>query len=42
MTRSVALVSLLALIGVSLISAMWLADGSAKSQQPDRIVVKKP
>ncbi len=29
-------------IGISLIFAMRLADGSAKSQQPDRIVVKKP
>jgi len=42
MTRFVACVSLIALIGVLLISAMWSANGTAKSQPPDRIVVKKP
>jgi len=42
MDRYVARVSLITLIGVSLIFAMWLANGSAKSQPPDRIVVKKP
>jgi len=42
MKRCVARITLITLIGVSLIFTMWSANGSAKSQQPDRIVVTKP
>ena len=42
MTRFVACVSLIMLIGVLLTSAMWSATRSVKSQPPDRIVGKKP
>lgn len=38
----VARVTLVTLIGISLILAVWIANGSAASQQPDRIVVNKP
>ena len=34
--------TLITLIGVSLIFTVWLGIGSAKSQQPERIVVTKP
>ena len=33
---------LIALIGVSLIFAVWLTDSTANSQQPGRIVTKRP
>ncbi len=42
MKRCVASVTLITLIGVSLIFTIWSANGSAKSQQPDQIVVTKP
>lgn len=42
MTRYIARVTLIMLLGVSLVSAVWLADSRANSQQPDRIVVRKP
>lgn len=42
MKRSTARVTLITLIGVTIIFAVWLAKGSANSQQPDRIVVRKP
>jgi|SRR6185369_2214301 len=42
MKRYVARVTLITLIGVSLIFTIWLANGSAKSQQPDRIVARNP
>jgi hypothetical protein len=42
MKRYVARITLITLIGVSLIFAVWLASSSAKNQQPDRIVVRKP
>ena len=42
MNRYVARVTLITLIGVTIIFAVWLADSSATSQQPDRIVVRKP
>jgi hypothetical protein len=34
--------TLITLIGFSIIFAVWLANSSAQSQQPDRIVVRKP
>ena len=40
--KTSARVTLITLIGLSLIFPMWLADGTARSQQPDRIVIKKP
>jgi len=42
MNRYLARVTLITLIGVSLIFAAWLANSIAKGQQPDRIVVRKP
>jgi hypothetical protein len=42
MTRYVARVTMITLIGVSLIFAVWLASSSARSQHLDRIVVRKP
>jgi hypothetical protein len=42
MKRYVARVTLITLIGVSLIFTVWSANGNAKSQQPDRIVVRNP
>ena len=42
MKRSTARVTLITLIGLTLIFAVWLAKGSTNSQQPDRIVVRKP
>lgn len=42
MKRYVARFTLITLIGVSLIFAVWLANSSAKSQQQDRLVTKKP
>ena len=41
MKRDVARVTLITLVGVSIIFALWLTTGSAKNQQPDRIVVNK-
>lgn len=41
MKRDVARVTLITLLGVSLVFALWLTNGSAKIQQPDRIVVNK-
>jgi len=42
MKKCVARITLITLIGVSLIFTMWSVNGSAKSQQPDRIVDTKP
>jgi len=42
MKRNIVRVSLIPLIGVTIISAVWLAKSSANTQQPDRIVVRKP
>lgn len=42
MKRHVARLTLITLFAVSLIVTAWLADVSANSQQPDRIVVNKP
>lgn len=42
MKRYLARVTLITLIGVTIIFAAWLAKSSANSQQPDRIVVRKP
>lgn len=41
MKRHIAHITLIMLVGV-LVYALWLADSSAKSQRPDRIVVTKP
>lgn len=41
MNRCVARFTLITLVGVSLIFAVWLANSSAKSQQQDRLVVRK-
>src|SRR5215213_2934113 len=42
MNRFIARVTLITLIGVTVVLAVWLADSRANSQQPDRIVVRKP
>jgi len=42
MKRYIARVILITLTGVTVIFAVWLAKSSANSQQPDRIVVRKP
>ena len=41
MKRDVARLTLITLFGVSLIFTLWLVDGRANSQQPERIVVNK-
>jgi hypothetical protein len=42
MKAYIAQVTLITLIGVTMIFAVWLADSRANSQQPDRVVVRKP
>jgi hypothetical protein len=42
MKRYVGRVFVITMIGVSIIFALWLANSSAKTQQQDRIVVRKP
>lgn len=42
MKRYIAQVALITLIGLSVSLTVWLAESSAKSQQSDRIVVRKP
>jgi len=42
MKRLIARVTLITLVGVTIVLAVWLADSRANSQQPDRIVVRKP
>src|SRR5690349_10189020 len=41
MKRHIAHITVIMLVGV-IVYALWLADSSAKSQRPDRIVVTKP
>ena len=42
MKRFIARGTLITLVGVTLVLAAWLVDSRANSQQPDRIVVRKP
>ena len=42
MKKFIARATLITLVGVTIVLAAWLADSRANSQQPDRIVVRKP
>jgi hypothetical protein len=42
MKRFIARGTLITLVGGTIVLAVWLADSRANSQQPDRIVVRKP
>ncbi len=42
MKRFLARGTLITLVGVTIVLAAWLADSRANTQQPDRIVVRKP
>jgi hypothetical protein len=42
MMRLIARGTLITLFGITIVLAAWLADSRANSQQPDRIIVRKP